>query len=74
MFYTSDKTWGFDQSERTQGPIYITKIKKHLEWDSRNLGAAASSWLTSDCLVFPEKPKLWQRIPEKYLQRKKERV
>ena len=23
MFYSSDKTWVLDQSERAQGPIYI---------------------------------------------------
>ena len=26
MFFSSDKTWVFDQSERAQGPIYILKI------------------------------------------------
>jgi len=26
MFLYSDKTWVFDQSERTQGPIYILMV------------------------------------------------
>ena len=43
MFYTliklyfillySDKTWGFDQSEHAQGPIYIIDYyQKHITW------------------------------------------